>query len=295
MYKLFSRRQQELNHELPDVFEYDIVPEEFRIQVFYILSDISNYFPSIWSKINTLFSREKGWRNLRHAASPEEECGTFLLSATTEDLIDYIDFTFNFINYSLRREKHFGIDIIKIIINAIDELNYRLKYHSLGYEFIDGQLIRINNTVLHKTVLKPAFLLLYNHNFSGANDEMHKAFEFRNKCDNKNAIIEANKAFESTMKTICDCMGFTYVAAKSTAKDLVKILEDNQFYPSYLNNYITGIRTTLESGLPTIRNKTAGHGQGSSVVPIPDEYVDYALNLVATNIVFLVKIFESKS
>ena len=52
--------------------------------------------------------------------------------------------------------------------------------------------------------------LLYEEGFDGAEEEYRKAFEYRRKGDNKNAILEAGKAFESTMKTICDKKGYTY-------------------------------------------------------------------------------------
>ncbi len=42
-------------------------------------------------------------------------------------------------------------------------------------------------------------------------------------------------------------------------------------------------------------NKTSGHGQGINTILIPDYFVSYALNLAATNIVFLVNAYnESK-
>ena len=40
--------------------------------------------------------------------------------------------------------------------------------------------------------------------------QKRKAYEKRRKGDNKNAILEAGKAFESTMKIICDKQGYTY-------------------------------------------------------------------------------------
>lgn len=61
-----------------------------------------------------------------------------------------------------------------------------------------------------------------------------------------------------------------------------------------MNSHLTSIRTTLETGIPTVRNKLSGHGQGSTISPIPDEFAEYALNLTATNIVLLVKIYKNK-
>lgn len=71
--------------------------------------------------------------------------------------------------------------------------------------------------------------LLYAEGFDGAEEEFRKALEYRRKGDNKNAILEAGKSFESTMKTICDKMGYTYDKAKDTAKSLISILEKNNF------------------------------------------------------------------
>lgn len=51
---------------------------------------------------------------------------------------------------------------------------------------------------------KNALKLLFEEGFEGAEDEIRKAYEKKRKGDNKNAILEAGKAFESTMKIICD-------------------------------------------------------------------------------------------
>jgi hypothetical protein len=45
----------------------------------------------------------------------------------------------------------------------------------------------------------------------------------------------------------------------------------------------------LESGIPTIRNKLGGHGQGQVPQRVDDEITRYALNLTGTNIIFLVE------
>lgn len=104
--------------------------------------------------------------------------------------------------------------------------------------------------------------------------------------------MEAGKSFESAMKTICDKKGYTYNKVKDTAKTLINILENNNFYPSYMSTHMASLRSTLETGLPVVRNKNAGHGQGSIVTLISDEFAEYALNLAATNIVLLVGIYK---
>ncbi len=203
---------------------------------------------------------------------------------------------FNIFDRALRNTKpeyRYDYDSNGKVDEAITELNFRFKQHGLGYEFVNGEIVRIDNTIIHKDVIKPALRLIYDEGFSGAEEEIRRAFEYRRKSDNKNAILEAEKAFESTMKTICDKKWYVYDKAKDTAQKLIKILESNNFYPTYMSAYLTNLRTTLETGLPVIRNKNAGHGQGSLVVNISDEFAEYALNLAATNIVLLVSIYRN--
>lgn len=54
------------------------------------------------------------------------------------------------------------------------------------------------------------------------------------------------------------------------------------------------LRITLETGLSVMRNKNLGHGQGSAVTQISDEFTEYALTLATTNIVLLVGYIRGK-
>lgn len=301
MYELYSRRIKNAIGE-PEVFIYDSFPQTFRNQMFYALSDVIDYFEAngangVWDYIHNEFSREIGVKCLcPYNWNSKSKIEHFVEMSSDEEFLDLLDYAFSFVS------KLKGLNIfaspeekIKKITDSVAELNQRFKQHKLGYEFVNGEVIRKDNEFLHQAVVKPALKVLSNNEFAGAEQEFLDAFEHRRKGENKDAILDALKAFESTMKTICDKMGYPYDPAKSTAKDLISILETNNFYPSYMNNHITSLRTSLESGLPTLRNKNAGHGQGASVVNVSDEFTEYALNLAATNIVLLVKIYEAKS
>lgn len=128
--------------------------------------------------------------------------------------------------------------------------------------------------------------------FKGAEDEYMKAFEALRNNDNKNAIIEAAKAFESAMKTICSKRKYRFNPEKASAKDLIKTLKDNGFFPTYLDYQLDSIVHLLESGATVVRNKTSAHGQGEDVVTIPDSYAKYVIGTVAVNMVFLVQIYN---
>lgn len=291
MFELLSERLKNMNGE-PEIYIYDDFSGEFRNQVFFTVSDVLNlYFENdhsdMWGFIHDSFAREKGLKKLGNyevtwANYGEHNIEYYLDNSSSEDLLDFIDYTFNIFDSVLRDVKQrysYENNSNTNVDKAIQELNYRFKQHRLGYEFVNSELIRIDNTVIHHNVIKPALRLLYDENFIGAEEEIRKAFEYRRKSDNKNAILEAGKAFESTMKTICDLKGYTYDKVKDTAQKLIMILESNHFYPAYMSAHLTNLRTTLETGLPVVRNKNAGHGQGSLVVNIPDEFAEYALNM----------------
>lgn len=214
------------------------------------------------------------------------------------DFLDAIDYFFHIIDRKLRTlkpEYKYAYDVDTAVGDAIMELNYRFKQHNLGYEFINSQIITIDSTLLHETSVKPTLRLLFEEGFEGAEAEIREAYEKRRKDDNKNAILEEGKAFESTMKIICEKQGYTYDKAKDTAQKLISALEKDGFCPSYMNAQLTSIRTTLETGLPIVRNKVSGHGQGNQIITISDEYTDYALHLAATNILFLVRLYSNKN
>lgn len=302
MYELYSRRIKNANGE-PEVFIYDSFPQTFRNQMFYALSDVLDFFEQngaywLWDCLQNDFSRELGVKSLCKYSrySSREKAEYFVGEASDKDFLDFLDYAFHLVSNltELSISVYVG-ERIERVANSIAELNFRFKQHNLGYEFINGEIIRKDNEFIHQEVVKPALRLLTDNGFMGAEQEFLDAFEHRRKGENKDAILDALKAFESTMKAICDKMGYPYDPAKNTAKDLISILEANNFYPSYMNNHITSLRTSLESGLPTLRNKNAGHGQGASVVNVSNEFTEYALNLAATNIVLLVKIYAAKS
>ena len=123
---------------------------------------------------------------------------------------------------------------------------------------------------------------------------MQKAFRFRKDGENAEAISNAEKAFESTMAVICNELQYTIKGTKRSAGVYLTALRNNDFYPSYLNDHLTHICNTLDKGLPCVRNEHGGHGAGTASTYISDAFADYALHLAATNIVFLVDLFNEK-
>ena len=302
MFNLFSRRRKEELGE-PEVFTYDHFPETFRNQFFTIVKRVSYEvaYPyeerDVAKPLCEIFAQEKGMKYIPgpHYGEMNSMAAMELYSDTSsdEDFLDFLDFLCGaFITNPSIQTSVYGKQYI--FDQAIAEINIRLKQHGLGYELLNREIVVKTNTITHENIVKPVLKLLVDEEFRGAEQEYLLAFDHYKKGENKDAILNATKAFESTMKIICKGMGYAYDQNKDTAQKLISILEKNGLFPAYLSNHMTGIRTTLESGAPTLRNKTSGHGQGSAVQNITDEYVEYALNLVATNVLFLYRLYRQK-
>ncbi|MNC55655.1 hypothetical protein D3C75_1051960 [compost metagenome] len=67
----------------------------------------------------------------------------------------------------------------------------------------------------------------------------------------------------------------------------------NGLFPAYMDAQMGAIKALLESGVPTVRNKNGGHGQGAKPVAVPEFMARYALNLTATTVLFMVDAHEA--
>jgi hypothetical protein len=169
---------------------------------------------------------------------------------------------------------------------AIGELNSRLKEHGVGYQFTEGEMIRVDSELLHSEVIKPALRLLNQKHYKGAHEEFLKAHEHYRHGNNKESLNECLKAFESVMKAICDKRRWAYPSG-ATSKVLIQTCLDNGLVPTFWQQHYSSLRSLLECSVPTGRNKLSGHGQGTAPVVVPNYLVSYMLHMTAASIVFL--------
>ena len=267
----------------------------------YILSDVCNSAnDELAMFLAKQYCREKGFRKLGRYVIHDSNTAfqaleEYVEKSTDDELLDLIDFicsTLNWLISSQNFTRYLLYETPNVIRHAFVELNGRFKQHNLGYEVTKGQLMRIDNQTVHAQYVKPALQLLCDEEFAGAEEEYRNAFEARRAGNNKDAILNAGKCFESVMKTICE-KKYNIDAKNLAAKNLLDTLKDNCFFPEYMNNHLNKVIETLKSGAPTVRNKVAGHGQGSEITEAPDCLVDYVLGLVAVNTVLLVKLYKA--
>ena len=300
-YETFAKRKRKAEQSgKPVVFRHDDLPYPLRVQIVQILNSAIGdpsgaFYPGMeegrlefWGAVHAMLTREMGVFSLwPKARTDRESCLQFLLNGhDVDDVLSLIELTFFLVQWG--GFSGLGNQEPK---DAITELNDRFREHAVGYQFESNRIISVESLYLHTETVQPAIQLLHDAQFVGPLQEFMQAHEHYRKGDNTEAIANAQYAFESTMKAICDRRGWSYGNTKATARNLLGVLFDNDLIPSNMQSHFTALRSTLESGLPTVRNQPGqgGHGQGSAVVEVPDYLAAYCLHLVATNIVFLIE------
>jgi hypothetical protein len=174
------------------VYHYDELPHALRVQIIHIWNTaIGAYFRPTgyssgqtspankqWEFIVSTLRRERGVFALaRPSEGPADECKQFLLSADIDGALDMIELSFRVIP---RKMQHWEMSLAKISQgpdDVIEELNQRFKEHGIGYQFVEGELIRIDFEFVHAEAVKPALSLLHQAGFDGPSDEFIRAFE----------------------------------------------------------------------------------------------------------------------
>ncbi|MGI8425301.1 MAG: STM4504/CBY_0614 family protein [Actinomycetota bacterium] len=299
VFDLFSKRQRRARGEMPDVYVYDTLPQGLRVQIVHIIQDafgVDHYGTHNAAKayefVKQALCREYGLFELvRYAqADVESVINFFLQEESTERALDVVELCFKVINdyipdsqaYKYNTDRKLEAD------DAVAELNERFKEHGVGYQFESNELIRLDSDFLHAEAIKPTLMVLRGEGFKGANEEFLLAHEHYRHGRHKECLVDALKAFESSMKAICKIRRWPS-QPNDTAKTLISTCLAQGLLPPYLESQMGSLRSLLESGVPTVRNKLGGHGQGPDPTTVPEYVARYALNLTATSILFLVE------
>jgi Domain of unknown function (DUF7014)/AbiJ N-terminal domain 4 len=300
----------------PLVYQYDTVPETLRRQVVLILqramgnrlyrfrSYVVGNEPSkvyeYWDLAFKTLREERGVFKLSgRSDDPDEQVLNFILECDTEGFIDAVELCFLIVHRIVRQAGEYTRSeggITEEADEAIANLNYRFQEHRFGYSFVAdaGELIRIDSQYLHANVVEEGFKLLKRGGFTGAEAEFADAHKEYRKGENKDAIAKALNSVESTIKTICLRRKWA-IPPNAASKDLIKVIFDNELIARSHEAFFGALRAVLESGLPTVRNKsTASHGQGPAIVVVPPHVAAFALHLAASSIVLLVEADNAK-
>lgn len=299
IFDLFSKRQKKLRGEFPDIYVYQEIPQNLRVQIVHIIQDTIGSdkhsdlkVQQIYRVIHKTLCKEYGVFELdKYAGNNEDSIFKFFIKTPDyEKCLDIIEFAFRIIvNYigDDYNEYQYYTTSCQSPEDAVSELNARFKEAGVGYQFESGELIRVDSQYLHSEAVKPVLHLLdYSKEYRGANDEFLSAHEHYRHKRYKECLNDCLKSFESLMKAIHQKHSWPY-NQNDTAKKLINSCLSNNLVPEYLQNQFSSIRLLLESGIPTVRNKEGGHGQGADIVNVPEYLASYTLHLTATNLLFL--------
>lgn len=293
VFDLYSKRRKREREGAPDVYQYTAIPNTLRIQIIHIWKsafgdperggDVGDAFHQVYD----VLCREYGRLNLGDERQSwfDLVANFMVLAQDVEQVLDVIELTFLFLDRAVRRNSG-NYRSSQNPDDAISELNTRFRERGFGFQYESGQVVRVDSRIIHSDVVKPALLFLAGQQFEGANQEFLSAHEHYRTGKTKECLNDCLKAFESTMKSICVKRGWEYKPT-DTAKSLMDVLFRQELIPSFMQSHFTGLRSTLEAGVPTVRNKLGGHGQGVTEVEVPGYIAAYALHLTATNILFL--------
>ncbi len=297
IFDLYSKRQKQLRGEVPDVFTYDEIPNGLRVQIVQIWTDAIGEdlvqpirAQEVYHTINRVLCREYSLFQLTDRLRLRDSLKDYFLAASeVEKVIDIIELTFRVITDCCGDYMYMKSCRTSMSVNsAIAELNGRFLEWGVGYQFESGIIIRKDSEFLHVETMKPVLGLLQNPKYKGANDEFLTAHEHYRNGNEKEALSECLKSFESTMKAICTERNWAY-SQNDTAKRLIEICLTNGLIPSYLQSHFTSLRMGLESGVPTVRNRLGGHGQGVQMTIVPGYLLNYMIHLTATTILMLIE------
>ena len=317
---IFSKRQKREQGRVLDAYQYNTIPQALRIQVTTIMNDVCDKIIEdtdannrVFVDIHEVLCREYGMITLdadeENSDSSRNSVMSLLLKTDeTEKAINVIELFFQKIKHHLPRNRRDNfinrenspdhpLDIEnkrRLHREAINELNHRFREHGVGYQYDcdSNKMIPLDSPFIHDNVVCPTLNLLSDSMYDGANAEFLSAYQHYQAKQYKECLNDCLKAFESCLKAICEMREWKY-NEDATAKNLIDIVFNQKLIPDFMQSHFTGLRTTLQAGLPSIRNRMSAHGQGRRKVQVPEHIVTYALHLTASNILFLTRANKS--
>jgi hypothetical protein len=94
------------------------------------------------------------------------------------------------------------------------------------------------------------------------------------------------------LKAICDVKDWEYAAGDNASQLIAKVTEKGLFTHDYDKSFMAYV-AMMKSGIPAVRNQSGGHGEGISTARVTIQIARYALNLSATNILFVAECYEA--
>lgn len=304
VFKTFSeRRRLEACGAEPEVYVYDEAPDFLRHQVCLAVAEGFGQFREPREMLYGDPPHGNQWWEMADRVC-RKELSSYLDHLTTRNLanrfLGYVHGTPNINDFlsaveiacrllsGMRDNRHSikGRGAEMSGAEALEEINARFVQHAVGYQFENGWIIRIDSTLAHAEIVKPALRLLAAPAYRKANDDFMTAHRHYRAGEHKDAVVAAHRAYESMLKAICDAEKWAYSKGDSAGELVTKVSGQGLFTHDFDRSF-TSYVSMLKTGLPAVRNDAGGHGEGMAAAAVTPQIARFAINLTASNLLFL--------
>lgn len=169
------------------------------------------------------------------------------------------------------------------------EINKVLRETDIPWLLVDGRLVKIDPKQFEQDLKLKALGEMKELNdadplYQGAYDELRKAMDFLGRGDYAEAVINAEKSYESVLKVILGSGSET-----EAANGLVKRLLEAGKLPLPESLKPEAFQSSVLMSLPIIRNKAAAHGSGTTGREISGSMANLAVNLACALNTYLIQ------
>jgi hypothetical protein len=290
---IYSRRKR-LAAGMVDVYQYEDCSQKLRRQIIQIIKQandrVSTYDDSqrVYNYVAYEMRKELGVAQLSDGDYSEEEFEYWFMShQEMDDIVDSIEFCCLAIKHLAQTARN------PAIYSAFcDEINARMKEAGFGFQIEGVEILKIGSTYIHSESVIPALHLLSHPKYVAVNQEFRQAHHEYRIGQYEDCIHDCGNALESLLKVILTEKGWAFNPTDGASKLLTAAFTNN-LIPAYMQTQFTALRTVLESGTPTVRNKNAGHGAGTAPRNIPAYLAEYQLHQTAAALLLLGRAAEA--
>lgn len=147
----------------------------------------------------------------------------------------------------------------------------------------DGEFFAVDQAFMGVRLAELAEQGLKTKAFHGAYEEFREARQDLLAGDTKGCISNAQKAFESALKTLLG-------TDKGNASNLIRQFVADGHVDDLPTEFKTSFGEQVLMSVPTMGNRLGRHGQGAAVINVPAAYAQLTLEMAAAYLNFLVRL-----
>lgn len=215
------------------------------------------------------------------ARKPKYQLGAHLERCSDFEVLDLIDGTVQKATDLLTAGLVMGdiSDDIDAITNRFNEI---CEEEGIGYRWSEGELIRFDSATTHELAIEPAMTLLSDPKYSNADAEFRRALECYRSGAWRDAITNANAAFESVLKVATG-------RPNDTAASLIAEARRQGLLPAYTEGAAEGLGKVMNL-VPAVRGQQgSSHGLGDRDAEADEALARLVVSTAAAFIVFVAR------